>query len=347
MMQRVSVIVPVYNIEELYLNKCIESILGQDYQEIELLLINDGSENNAGEVCQRWAEADSRVVYISQNNAGVSAARNAGLDRASGDFLMFVDADDYLSPGVVGHLIGEMGSRDLLFFGYCTNYTNREITRVMQRVPEGLFESGRLQLAILKGDKELGVIEIGAPWGKFIRRSVVEENKLRYIPGLKKGQDTVFTLYLLEHCRNIGYSPFAGYHYRMLSASISHRYNSQIVSIMERTLKAYGDFLDKNNKPDAFRRALYTKYYRVMTGEYLELYFLHRDNKESREKLKGEYISLINSEPYATALKLLDDSDFLGAEKRCLRAVRKGKITGLWLEKGFLMWLKSLVVRNF
>ena len=106
-MPKLSVIVPVYNVEK-YLNKCIDSILNQSFTDFELILIDDGSPDRCGDICDRYAEKDCRIIVIHQNNAGVSAARNAGLRIANGKLLSFVDADDYLHPHMYEIMIAAM-----------------------------------------------------------------------------------------------------------------------------------------------------------------------------------------------------------------------------------------------
>ena len=92
-----SIITPVYNVEA-YLDRCVQSVLSQSYRNIEMVLIDDGSTDGSGALCDKWAQEDSRVVVIHKENGGVSSARNAGLVRSKGDFLTFVDPDDFISP---------------------------------------------------------------------------------------------------------------------------------------------------------------------------------------------------------------------------------------------------------
>ena len=104
MNQTISVIVPVYNVAQ-YLSQCVSSILSQDYGDLEVILIDDGSTDASGEICDQYAAKDSRVRVIHQKNGGAAAAKNAGLRLASGDYLAFADSDDYLEPGAYGFLM--------------------------------------------------------------------------------------------------------------------------------------------------------------------------------------------------------------------------------------------------
>ena len=97
--KKVSVIVPIYNAEK-YLNKCLESIIGQTYKNLEIILVDDGSSDNSPIICDAWAQIDSRIRVIHKKNGGVSSARNAGIDLAQGDYIGFVDADDWIEPNM-------------------------------------------------------------------------------------------------------------------------------------------------------------------------------------------------------------------------------------------------------
>lgn len=120
-----SVITPVYNVEN-YLDRCVQSILTQSYRDIELILIDDGSTDSSAGICDEWAAKDSRVVVVHQTNAGVSAARNAGLKIAQGDYLTFVDPDDFLAPNTYFLNMAYLQAHkevDMLQYPYC-NYIN-------------------------------------------------------------------------------------------------------------------------------------------------------------------------------------------------------------------------------
>lgn len=97
---KITVIVPVYNVEN-YLRKCLDSIISQTYKNIEIVVVNDGSTDASGEICKEFAEIDHRITYIEQENAGLSAARNTGLENMSGDYVTFVDSDDWIEQDYV------------------------------------------------------------------------------------------------------------------------------------------------------------------------------------------------------------------------------------------------------
>ena len=347
---KISVIVPVYNIKKEYLKECLNSLTSlQDPEGTEIIAVNDGSTNGCEKVIEEFAREYPNVVYIDQENGGTSEARNAGLSRASGEYIMFVDADDYVSPGCLGIVYEAMlrEKTDILFFGYSTNYVNREVSRVLKDPSVFPKDKESLELAVLKGDKRLGPVEVGTPWGKLIRHSVIRDNSLRYTKGLIKGQDTVFILSLFEHCKSFSYLPYAGYHYRISETSVSRRFNPKIVEIMEKTLSAYSDFVQRYEKGGEFVEAVRDKYHKVMMGEYLELYFLHKDNAAPEKEKVKEFYKLLEREPYKSTVGSLQPRGKGFYKDLMTGLLKKKKIRLLFFLKRCEILLKNRVVRQY
>ena len=303
---RISAIVPIYNIKSEYLKKCIQSLVDQKFDGLEIILVNDGStQNSCDEICREFEQRDSRIHYIYQKNKGVSVARNVGISAATGDYILFVDADDWIENGLCEILCKEADAKkvDLLFFAYTTNYQNRELPRILTIPKKEMFKKEILQLAILKGDDRFGSVEVGTPWGKLIRRQIIQENRVAYVDGLKKGQDTVFVLNLLDYCENIIYLPYIGYHYRISGTSISKKFNPDIIPIMEATLSEYGKFIEKHKKDMRFRQALDLKYVHVILGEYMLLYFANANNPKRKEEKRQELLRLLDSKAYKDVIQ--------------------------------------------
>ena len=122
---KVSVIVPVYKVEK-YLKKCIDSILNQTYRDLEVILVDDGSPDQCGTICDRYGREDSRVHVIHKENGGLSDARNTGVERASGEYILFVDSDDYIEPELVEKTVkaAEKTGCDLVMFDYIREEEN-------------------------------------------------------------------------------------------------------------------------------------------------------------------------------------------------------------------------------
>ena len=166
MEQTVSVIVPVYNCKD-YLPKCIESILNQTYPQIQLILIDDGSSDGSGEICDTFAAKDRRIQVIHQKNQGVSAARNAGLDAAAGEYLLFVDSDDQIAADTIETSLNGFvdDTIDVVVFGV-TKIRERESSQQPLPMEVGIYAKEEMLYGILKDYAGFGA---GYPWNKVWR----------------------------------------------------------------------------------------------------------------------------------------------------------------------------------
>lgn len=209
---KISVIVPVYKVEP-YLDKCISSIVNQTYKNLEIILVDDGSPDNCPAMCDAWAEKDSRIRVLHQRNQGGGAARNAGLDLASGSLIAFVDSDDYIVPDMYAHLYTlleqsvdiaecsyvEVAGNDAVFAcGYETrSYTAQEA--MAEHIRDRVFR----QLI----------------WNKLYRRHVMDG--IRF-PTDKKIDDEFFTYRVLGNANALIHSTKVCYAYRQQSESVTH-----------------------------------------------------------------------------------------------------------------------------
>lgn len=182
-MSRISVIVPVYN-TELYLKNCVDSILRQTFKDFELILIDDGSSDNSASLCKEYADADSRVKYFYQENSGASVARNHGIDVATGDFITFIDSDDWIDEDYLELLLAESEGYDIVQIGNHVFTADGQINRGDQ-VNSDLEEkiNGKdLCIRLLEGKYQSG----GVPWGKLYRKELWED--IRF-PAIQRFED--------------------------------------------------------------------------------------------------------------------------------------------------------------
>ena len=115
---KLSIIIPVYRVEAT-LNRCVESVTNQSFDDFEVILVDDGSPDRCPQMCDEWAQKDPRITVIHQTNAGLSAARNAGIDRAQGDYLTFVDSDDFIGTETLSEVVEQLGDNDILEYPVC------------------------------------------------------------------------------------------------------------------------------------------------------------------------------------------------------------------------------------
>lgn len=170
MKKLVSVIVPVYNVEK-YIDKCVESLLNQDYKNIEVILVDDGTPDRSGDIIDRLKEEDHRIVVIHQENHGVSSARNAGMAVASGEYITFVDGDDWVDANYVTYFV------DLLEKSSCDVVMNKNNY-------SGCNDISNNNFSVISAEKAIEWIYLGdlfvAVWNKMYRRSVLEENYIKF-----------------------------------------------------------------------------------------------------------------------------------------------------------------------
>ena len=203
----ISVIVPIYNVEN-YLKECIESIISQTYTNIELILVDDGSTDKSGEICDKYAEKDKRIEVIHKKNAGVSAARNTGLESASGEYIAFVDSDDYIDKTMLEVLANllEMNEADVAMCAF-------------ERFSVPKTEKGNMEIKTFDRDelieffvKRLGEYYIvNSVWGRLYKAEVIKE--LRFKEG-RINEDILYTAQVLLTVNKAVYTLEKLYHYR-------------------------------------------------------------------------------------------------------------------------------------
>lgn len=216
-MSRVSIIVPVYNGER-YLDKCIESVLGQTHVDLELILVDDGSRDSSGAICDSWAEQDGRVKVIHQRNQGVSAARNAGLDIATGDYIGFVDADDEIAPETYETVLNKIGDHDIVMWDAATVWGDGRTEP--DTIP--LLET---DCVVTKKDwtpKLLGQMA-GSACRCLYRAECI--SGIRFPQGIKFSEDRLFNLYAMGRCHSLQYLKTPLYYRLMHAESAVHRYH--------------------------------------------------------------------------------------------------------------------------
>ena len=171
----ISIIVPIYKVEK-YLPACINSILAQTYENFELILVDDGSPDNCGKICDQYATIDNRVKVIHKPNGGVSSARNKGLEFSRGEFIAFIDADDYIDTTYIEHLI-QYDSFDLV--------TNSEQNSTIE-----FIENDIQHYVDTYGRSLYGT----SPWGKIYNKNIITEHNLKFDTNERFGEDTLFNL---------------------------------------------------------------------------------------------------------------------------------------------------------
>lgn len=214
---KLSVVIPVFNIED-YIGKCLDSVLAQTYQNYEIIVVNDGSTDATAAVCDEYARKDSRIRVIHKANEGVSVARNAGIDVASGDYFLFFDGDDFMEPYTMEELcaIANEKQADTVIYGY-HRYENGKVKETCYpRFEKELYENDEIVQQVLPAfiglsydkindwlnhKKDALYVENPALWRTMVSAKVIKDNHIRFLPGLKVGEDTLFISTYLSYAK--------------------------------------------------------------------------------------------------------------------------------------------------
>lgn len=215
---KVTVIIPVYNAEK-YLDECIQSVLNQSFKDFELLLINDGSTDDSGIICDAYRASDSRVKVFHKKNGGVSSARNLGIENAVGEWITFIDADDYIPENYFKALESETLA-DLILQGLTYVEKGLVVKHTSYHSEELVLEKFMLKYSVYP--------YFSSSCSKLYRHEILRQHKIFFNERLTFGEDTLFNLLYLQHCKLIATSDLSAYCYRVSSTGLTNSvYNFQ------------------------------------------------------------------------------------------------------------------------
>lgn len=220
----ISVIVPIYNVEK-YLTKCIESIINQTYENLEIILVDDGSPDNCPIICDEYAKRDSRVKVIHKKNGGLSDARNTGLDIATGEYIMFIDSDDFVEIDMMESMMNNMidNNVDLVVCNIKYIYDNSEKVKYNQK--NKVLDKYEAMQEYIKD----GIVQAVA-WNKLYKRNLI--NDMRYKVG-KINEDEFFTYKIVDRTNKIYYNSKPFYNYVQRNTSIMGTYSIKRLDTVE------------------------------------------------------------------------------------------------------------------
>lgn len=219
-MTKFSILIPVYNVEK-YLDECVGSVLAQTYRDYELILVDDGSRDGSGRLCDTWAARDPRIRVIHQENQGLSGARNTGIAAAEGEYLMFLDSDDWWRDGSVLETVARRLERtraDVLSFSYQKIYGSKTDPSYFGEAPDAPADMTAEESAAYMAEKGLWIT--GA-CDKAIRRSLTVDHDLAFRPGIIS-EDVDWTMRLAMYARRFDFINQVVFLYRQRTGSISH-----------------------------------------------------------------------------------------------------------------------------
>lgn len=250
MNKKISIIVPIYNVEK-YIEKALNSIVNQSYKNLEIILINDESQDKSIEICKKYIEEDKRIKIINQKNKGLSGARNTGLENATGEYIMFIDPDDIFELDACENLYKEIQKTDADYV--IANYRNMdEDDTKWERPAFDLNKYKEMQVSIEDPVNCFYVMNSGV-WNKIFKKSFLDEIGIKFIEKTP-AEDAIFTTYCFIKAKKVYYTPQIVYNYRLReSDSISSSCSKEYFLGINRAYKMIYNNFKENDKIDYYR----------------------------------------------------------------------------------------------
>lgn len=336
MSEKVSVIIPVYNAEK-YIIKCIKSLLSQTLHECEFIFINDGSEDNSRQIIESYQKLDNRIKLINQKNQGVSVARNTGLNMANGEYVGFVDADDYVDKDmyevlyksaknndcdvVVSNFESELGGHKII-----TNYSF-PLNTVLKR---NYIENELLPYFLKKDD-------LNTACSKIYKNKIIKVNNVSFPEKIVLGEDGMFNIHFFSHASTMIYVDYTGYHYKEIVGSatrnISNKdYFKRALEVYHLQLPIYPGEIDQVKMWELKSIKLVNS---VLS--YIHIYFSSSQDVSFRNRYK--YVKkMIAHEEFRDALSIFNRENYstLGRyEKFLISLIKRKFVIGLYLTTAY------------
>lgn len=338
-MINISIIVPVFN-SELFLNKCIDSLINQSMNEIEIILIDDGSQDNSLSICKDYALKDKRIKIIEQKNYGVSVARNKGMEIANGEYIAFVDSDDWIDKDFckISYEKVEKKKYDIIFFNSYEHQGERTGKSCIfyDEVKEFKNQNELLISIILNPDRykkaESQKIIIGGPISKLYRREFLEKNNIKFNTEIVIHEDDLLNIIAFEKAKEILYINKSLYHIIRNQYSTTRRFNPNAINEISNTINEYKKILKCYNKQNKF----YTLLNQRIFGLFIvlnTLYFSNKENCKSLKIKKKELKQFIQNQHMNEVFKTIDIK-FVDKKRKVVLIILRLKLYSIFLSLG-------------
>ncbi|WP_407378036.1 glycosyltransferase family 2 protein [Megamonas funiformis] len=316
---KVSIIVPVYNVEK-YIKRCLDSLINQTYKNLEIILIDDGSTDASGVICDQYRIEDNRIKVIHQKNSGLPSARNTGIDNITGNIVMFIDSDDWIDEDCVEKCIKEFKASNKLeciLFPYIREFENISKPVYFLGKNEKLFINNDIRKYIHRRlfgpiNEELkkpdSMNDLNTAWGKIYLSKFIKDIRFTDVKYIGSAEDCYFNMQLFNKFKVVKYIPYIKYHYNKINqTSIVHKYNENLEKTRNNLYMYAQELINKNNYNNNYKEALFNRIVldildlvRNIMNSNLSLYLKYKLVKNIlNSKIRKEYlnrfdISLLN-----------------------------------------------------
>lgn len=295
-MVKISIIVPVYNSSK-YLEKCFDSIRNQTYTDFEVIVINDGSTDCSGEICDKYATLDNRFKIIHKENGGVSQARNIGIDNAHGEYITFIDSDDWIDVDYLQKFIVAVDPNcDLIVSGIVCNYSNGSL-KILNIENNSFLSNNAYKLhQLIKSRLYFG------PCNKLYKTEIIRQNRIKFPDNISYGEDRIFNYEYIRYVKHIQTLNYSGYHYyKPESGTLTTTY---LPNLFELEYSQWQMLNDVYRDKKAFTPE-------IQQDQFTELFWIIHDNifanRHQRIKYLHAYIKKLLATPEISDIKRFDD----------------------------------------
>lgn len=314
---KISIIVPVYNVEK-YLKKCLESLIHQTYKNIEIICVNDGSTDQSLDILYQYQNSDHRIKVIDQLNGGLSDARNTGLKHVSGQYIMFVDSDDWIDLETCEQSLNAMirNQVDVVLWSYIREFGNKSLPKVIFN-EDCYFNEEETKYQIYRRLFGLHGEELRHPenadaivtaWGKLYKSKLIMDNDIQFVDVKTVGscEDGLFNIEVFNHVKTAFFINQTYYHYRKDNESFTSSYRQDLSDKWHNLYDAMEDHIIENKLDISFQEALNNRIALSMIGLGLNILAGPGSFLKKRKRLKN----LIKNNRIKKAIESLDISYF-------------------------------------
>lgn len=312
----ISVIIPVFNVEK-FLPQCIESVINQTYLSLEIILVNDGSTDSSGLICDEYKDKDFRIKVIHKENEGLSSARNIGIEISTGDYICFLDSDDWMDAETLEKAIdiSMIYNSDIVFWSFIKEFENYQLEYKVNDITKDFFVYKYFELEKLKRrivglyKEELSIpIKTDAfisAWGKLYKSSLLKENFLKFFSTQIVGsEDVAFNISAFHFSKNIVYLNRCFNHYRMTNPnSLTKSHGNTLFFRYKNLYNVIFEFIEANNLSQEYKTALDNRFSLSLINNALSI--TGKRNNSSLLQKRNDLDSIINDKLFVKSIKNL------------------------------------------
>ncbi|MCD5099983.1 glycosyltransferase family 2 protein [Enterococcus faecium] len=325
---RVSILIPVYKVPEHFLRNCIESCIRQTIKDIEIIVVDDGSPDACGKICEEYAAYDKRIKVIHKKNGGLAAARNTAFENATGDFITFLDGDDYLEDNAcelalncaINHKV------EIVLWNQYTEFPNSSCVVKSFGDDEIEFRDEQckeLQARVLDFNGKIAQV-----FCKLINKKFLLKYNIKHIDELKQGAEGfVFNIALFEYASSAYYIPQPLLHYMYNDKSISHSSNEENYYLILRCFEYIEQYIQNSSNKEVLIKNLYNRLMYVVVTTGITGYFNPSNSSSYKDKVKG-YKKFLKEPLIQRALK---NADFEGVSKQRIFIIKCVQLKQFWI----------------